>query len=491
MFTQEWRDHWGLRTDPFACEDADKDFILAEIDSSAVHSGFDRIYGDPRMPAPGIVFGEKGSGKSGLRLMMRRRLDEYNESPARDGDKAFVIEYVDFNPYLQHSRGEAKKAAHVLKNWKVTDHLDCLLALGTTRLVDLCLDGDAKHKSLSRKQKVNVLLLASLYYESKRRTATEAIGGLRRALRIFDGRAAMRGLGITLFTLAGVMLAFLPHFAEVDLGDPRAWYAGGAFLVLATWAGHALARFGRRRRARRAVRSLRVLRRDAEPLAKVLASLPTREHAEFPLPEPGLEEVRYEHLERLFDLTETFGFKSWYVLMDRVDEPSLISGDAALMGTFIETLLDIKLLQHPGLALKLFLPIELERLYRNASPEDLKSMRLDKSNMIPELKWSGQELYEIANKRLRASLESRSSVESLADLFEDGFDLDHLRSTLGSLGTPRYSFGFLSAVMLDHLKELPGDLSADDDAWRIPRARFDVERAAWIDRSGLLRRTMN
>ncbi|MFT7663583.1 MAG: hypothetical protein ACI87A_001810, partial [Planctomycetota bacterium] len=126
-----------------------------------------------------------------------------------------------------------------------------------------------------------------------------------------------------------------------------------------------------------------------------------------------------------------------------------------------------------------------------ASPTDLKSMRLDKSNLIPELKWGGQELYEIANKRLQACLRSGSSLKSLSGLFKDELDLDYLRGTLQVLGTPRYCFGFLSAVIMAHVKELPCDLDKDDERWRIPRSRFDVERAAWIDRTGLLRRTMN
>lgn len=490
MFTQEWRDHWALRGDPFACEDADKDFVLAEIDSTAVHSGFDRIYGDPRMPAPGIVFGEKGSGKSGLRLMMARRLAEHNAN--RDEGRIFVVEYIDFNSYLERFRARgSQEPADVLAEWSVSDHLDCLLSLATTKLVDLALDEKASHQKLTRKQRVEMLLLAALYHDSKRRTTGETLARLRRSLRLFDGRTIGRTLLLLALTLAGVALALLPHLLDANLGDRRVWYGAGALLIAGTWIWNALGKLGSHRRAKRAAQSIRVLRRDPAPLAKLLRSLPGREHAEFPLPEGHREEPRYGHLDRMFDLTEAFGYGGWYVLMDRVDEPSLFSGDAASMASFIESLLDIKLLQHPGLALKLFLPIELETIYRSASPDELKSMRLDKSNLIPELKWSGQELYEIANKRLRACLESRSPVESLADLVEEDFDLDHLRATLGILGTPRYCFGFLSAVVLDHLKELPSDLGPDDPAWRIPRARFDVERAAWIDRSGILRRTMN
>ena len=97
------------------------------------------------------------------------------------------------------------------------------------------------------------------------------------------------------------------------------------------------------------------------------------------------------------DLLETQGYRGLYVLMDRVDEPSLLSVSEELMRQFVERLLDIKLLQYPRLGLKLFLPIEMDTIHRNAAPEQLKHMRLDKSNLIEQLKWSGQELYEIAS----------------------------------------------------------------------------------------------
>ena len=489
MFTQEWRQYWGLVSDPFACEDADKDYVLAEIDAAAVHSGFDRIYGDPRLPAPGIVFGEKGSGKSGLRLMMSRRLAEHNaENPDA---RVFAIEYIDFNPFLERFRGgSSKSASAILERWTVADHLDSLLSLATSRLVDGALAKEERAK-LTKKQRTGLLVLTSLYYESKDRTAAEAVAGLRSVLHAYDGRKLGRWFVLLLLTLASVALAILPHVLEADLGAATTWYAGGAALLAVTWIANLVLGWRISRRAKRAATSVRVLARDAEPLGSVITSLSPSQRDEYPLPDGSREEARYELLQRLMNVTEAFGYHGWYVLMDRIDEPSLLSGDGALMGAFVEKLLDIKLLQYSGLALKLFLPIELESIYRTASAEDLKSMRLDKSNLIPELKWGGQELLEIANKRLAACVEEGSRATSVVDFFEDDFDLDYLRGTLHVLGTPRYCFGFLSAVVLDHVKDLPSDLAADSSEWKITRARFDIERAAWIDRTGLLRRTMN
>ncbi len=490
MFTNEWQNYWGLERDPFACEDADKDFVLTELDAGSVHSGFDRIYGDPRMPAPGIVFGEKGSGKSGLRLMMKRRLEEHNASSP--DAKVFILEYIDFNGYLEHFRGQSSSSDEKLLNaWSLTDHIDSLLSLGTTQLVDGCLDGSEKHEKLTPKQKLNLLLLTSLYYDSGNQTATHTGRRLARTLRFFNTRKLGSAFSLTLLTLVGLALFAVPHLSDAELGPTNYWYIGGALVLGLTWIRHRAASFLNLRRAKRAAESVRVLAREAAPIAEVLAAIPARERSEYSLPQSNREEGRYELLQRLFDLTEVFGYHGWCVLLDRVDEPSLLSGDSKLMSKFIEKLLDIKLLQYPGLALKLFLPIELESLYRTATPEDLKRMRLDKSNLIAELKWGGQELFEIASKRLRVCLRHGSQLKTLSGLFEEDFDFDYLRSTLQVLGTPRYCFGFLSSVVIEHVKDLPSDLPKDDPAWRIPRTRFDVERAAWIDRTGLLRRTMN
>ena len=175
MFAQKWRQHWGLSEDPFGCEDADKDIILTEVDASAVHSSFDRIYGNPKAPAPGIIFGEKGSGKSALRLMMSRRITQYNE--AHPDEKTFLIEYIDFNTYIEQFRQrtgirrQSQQAVRdVIDRWKIADHLDCILSLGVTKLVDEQLAQKKKPRNVSRKPIIDLLLFTSLYYNSDRLT---------------------------------------------------------------------------------------------------------------------------------------------------------------------------------------------------------------------------------------------------------------------------------------------------------------------------------
>jgi len=502
MFTEKWRQYWGLQEDPFACEDADKDPVLAQIDASAVHSGFDKVFGNPRMPAPGIVFGEKGSGKSGLRRMMRRRAEAHNE--AHPDARVFFVEYIDFDYFIEQckhaevgSREDEKAGDRVVASWTITDHLDAMLSLAVTKLVDSVLADKARARRLPRKQKIDLLMLSALYYRSRERTTEEATRRLSHSVHQSFVREGGIFFGCILLTVLWGMLGAAPHLLpQIDPtlevpGVPIRWYGAGLCLTVITWTWWALARQLIAHRAKRAVRAPRVLSRDPRGLSRVLGSLPRKERKEYQLPAGADPSSRYELLTRFTGLLESLGYAGAYIVMDRVDEPSLLSRSEDRMRDFVQRILDIKLLQFPGIALKLFLPIEMEGLYRNASTEDLKRMRLDKSNLIGELKWTGQELYEIANQRMLACSEGSGRAKSLADLFDPEFDFQYLKGTLAVLGTPRYAFGFLSALMLEYVRELPGELPDGDPAWGIPRSHFDIVRAGWIDRAGILRRSLN
>ena len=44
------------------------------------------------------------------------------------------------------------------------------------------------------------------------------------------------------------------------------------------------------------------------------------------------------------------------MLVDRVDEPHLVSGEAAAMHKLMRSIFDLKFLKHPGFGVKLLLP---------------------------------------------------------------------------------------------------------------------------------------
>ncbi|MCB9898866.1 MAG: hypothetical protein H6825_12750 [Planctomycetes bacterium] len=506
MFTQTWRTHWGLAGDPFACEDADKDLVLSQIALGAVHSGFDRVFGDPRSPSPGIVFGEKGSGKSGLRLMMKRRLAEHDA--AHPDARVFTVEYIDLNPFIEQvhktvarkERGKAAVAA-VVGRWEIADHLDAILSLGVTQLVDGILAGGERALDLSPKQKLDLLLLTGTYYRATRRTVGDALGGLRQKL---GGSIPGQGGGLAFrrwtATIVGAALLLAPQLVDtIDalgrvsaLRDHADFVTGlGAALLVGPWLLHLVRSRLAAKHAAHVARSVRVLPDDPAPLAHVLTGLSRELRGEFALPDGTAEAPRYAMLQRFLDLLGAYGYTGLYVLVDRVDEPTLLSDSPEGMREFVARMLDIKLLQLPRLALKLFLPIEMESLWHSASPEQLRRMRLDKSNLVPELKWTGRELYEIANQRLHASVAADSPARELSDLFAPDLPLDEVLETLSTLATPRYAFGFLSEVFVQYVKDLPDALPDGDPRWRLPRSHFEVVRAGWIDRTGFLRRTLN
>lgn len=495
MFIESWRKHWGLTQDPFSCEDADKDVILSRMHSEAVHSVFDRLYGDPTSPAPGIVFGEKGSGKSGLRLTMRRKLAAAREA----GTRVLCSEYMDFDGYLERFRRSvgakpepAAVGRAVRENWTLSDHLDAMLSCGVTGLVDELLESDEACSQLSSKQKADLLLLIAFHYDSHQHTTVDAVRRLRTRLRVGSARSGMTTFLRVLLSFAGMAALLLPFFAPSmdlpDLGPDMAWHIGGAVLLVGVWL-QALYSKAVLASAARSVKNIRVLGRDPKVVADVLRVLDPATRKEFTLPQGTDEATRYDHVGRFTSILQTLGYSSWYVLFDRIDEPSALNADAEGAHRFVETILDHKLLQVPGLALKLFLPIELDGIYRNASPEELKRMRLDKSNLVPTLNWTGQELIEIATQRLSA-VAGGNSV-SFADFFADDLDIGYVRETLQTLGTPRYSLGFLTAVFLEYARNLPGDLDEGAPEWRVPRSHFDVVRASWIEQANLLRRKLN
>ncbi len=498
MFARTWRKHWGLVEDPFAYEDADKDPILGRVEADAVHSAFDRVFGSVVAPGPGIVFGEKGSGKSGLRLAIRRRLGEDS------GGKIFCVDYTEFDHYLDNLRialrlpaGREKTAAEVAERVRLSDHLDAILSLGVTALVQAILDHKVDGRSLSEKQKIQIQALCALYHDARSRTASEALHGLRTALHVRPVRPAMLSFARICASIVAVALLVTPSILrllereDVLVGPPKLWWGAGALLLVGTWTWTLVSTSLLRRRASRALRAVRVLARDPLPLVSVLESLRPTVRKELVLPIASDEASRYELLAGFLQLVQALGWSSFYVLVDRVDESTLLGGKEDWIRQFVSRLLDHRLLQFPGLALKLFLPVELAPVYLGASPDELKRMRLDKSNTVQDLRWTGQELYEIANKRLRAVRSGEGPGGELRDYFRPEVDEPLLRDTLSELGTPRYAFGFFSELFAEWIRNLPDELPAEGPEWRIPRTHFEIVRASWTSRARVLRRALN
>ena len=198
MRVQQLLEHHGVSVNPFAEEDAQSDPVFKErCRDAAYHPSWDKVYGDPADPGTSIVFGEKGSGKTAMRMQIAGRIADYNtQSP---NGRLFVIEYDNFNPFLDHfadrlSARKQRDPARVLAEFKLWDHMDAILSLGVTSLVDRLLgvsnpSGPAANnvnadrlRLLDHQQKRDLLLLTACYDNSTGESLLSRWGRLRRKL---------------------------------------------------------------------------------------------------------------------------------------------------------------------------------------------------------------------------------------------------------------------------------------------------------------------
>lgn len=476
-------EHHGIVENPFADEDARTDLIFkGHCIRRTYHPTWDKIYGNPAEPATAIVFGEKGSGKTALRLQMARHLADYNAD--HPGARVFVIQYDDFNPYLDRFRerfsGRRRRADRVLGQWELWDHMDAILSLGVTQLVDRILQvKQASHPaacdveplplaSLDRAQVRDVMLLAACYDQSTAETSETRWRRLRRALRFPTWRSQWDlalGIAVTVATFGLIAwqrkwewLSNLWPYVAVGAGwAPRLWR-------MAWWHWQ----------ARAIARNTRVLNQNVGLLRRILMRFPRRQILGQPLPAYRRTEDRYRLLAKLQEVLGSLGFVGIVVLVDRVDEPYLINGSPELMRAMLWPMLDNKFLKHPGLGLKLLLPIELAYYVDREDRDFHQRARLDKQNLVRSLEWTGKSLYDLAQARLEACAVDGASPQ-LTDLFEESVDQRRLIEAFGSLRVPRHLFKFLYRLMITHTN------AHTDDApvWRIARETFETVLALY------------
>lgn len=483
MKIQPFLEHHGIASNPFADEDAQSDLVFkGHCIKSAYHPTWEKIYGNPTEPATAIVFGEKGSGKTALRLQIVRHLTDHNaEKPEQ---RVFVIQYDDFNPYLDRFRerfhGRKRRPDHLLAQWKLWDHMDAILGLGVTQLVDRILRVEkARHPAavdseplpvdrLDAAQARDVLLLAACYDQSTEERGLGRWHALRKALRLPVWQQKW-DLALGVLVAAGALGAVV-------------WFQGWEWLlvwwfwliVVAGWLPWAWRTAKSCWRAWRVKRNTWVINHETKRLRRILSSLGDRRTVGQPLPMIRRTDDRYEMLAKLQNVLETLGFGGIIVLVDRVDEPYLINGSPELMRALVWPMLDNKLLKHPGLGFKLLLPIELSYFIDREDRDFHQRARLDKQNMIRSLEWSGQSLLDVANSRLKAvATEGRTPV--VTDLFDDSIDRQRLIERIRPLRVPRHLFRFLYRVIVEHTNAHP----EEEPAWEISAATFESVLATY------------
>lgn len=464
MKLQQFLEHHGIARNPFAEEDAQTDPVFKEhCIASTYHPTWDKIYGDPTEPSTSIVFGEKGAGKTAMRLQIARHLERYNrDHPDR---QVFVVHYDDFNPFLDRFRdrlssGRKKRADRVLKEWKLWDHMDAILALSVTGLVDRILEvrqpsafvdcelpPDVDER-LDRHQKRDLLLLSACYDQSTATSFKERWQRLRKKLG-FPIVMSFWDLGLGIVWTVG----FVALLIGMSVGGTGEWILKlwwlFAILLLGGWVPRLWRMFRCGNLARGVRRQMRITNHDARSLRQILMRIRWVDLVSQPLPDKDRTDDRYELLMKLQGILQTLGFRGMIVLVDRLDEPHLINGSAELMKALLWPMLDNKFLKHPGMGLKIMAPIELTRFVEREDHDFYQRARLDKQNMVSSFEWSGEALYDVTNARLAACAQDGRSPK-LRDLIDPAVSDQRIIEALRSLRTPRHLFKFFYRLLVAH-----------------------------------------
>jgi hypothetical protein len=481
MKVQQFLDHHGIARNPFAEEDAQTDPVFKEhCIESTYHPTWDKVYGDPAEPSTSIIFGEKGSGKTAMRLQLARHLELYNQR--HPNQRLFVIHYDDFNPFLDRFRDRQAKrnrrADRVLAQYKLWDHMDAILALAVTGVVDRILDvrqpspavvcqiEPAAIDMLDRHQSRDLLLLAACYDQSTAETFKGRWHRLRRRLKFQTWPAHWQlALGWTwTVLLVAIVIAVVAYGGQAWL--PPWWVY--PIVLLAGWLPWLWKAWKTFWLARGVLARMRVGIRETNPLRQVLMHFTPAELSGQPLPNKDSTDDRYELWLKLQGILQTLGHSGIIVLVDRVDEPHLINGSAELMKALLWPMLDNKFLKHPGVGIKLMLPIELTRFIEREDRDFYQRARLDKQNMVPSFEWTGEALYDVATARLNACAKP-GAHPALPDLFDPAVTQSRMIDSFRSLRVPRRLFKFLYTLIASHCNAH----TDQNPSWKISPTLFE------------------
>lgn len=487
MKIQQLLEHYGIRINPFSQEDAQSDHIFQQHCAETLyHPAWDKVLGDCSNPSTSIVFGEKGSGKTAIRLQLINSLREHNRKSPED--RAFIISYDDLNPFLDtfrdRLRGRKRNPDHALQEWRLWDHMDALLTLSTRRLCNVIADQHAKDPDidfkqlieLPRQRKRDLLMLAAFYDQSSDQSHWRRWTRIRKNIGFLNVTAHWRfaaGIAVTLIT---VLVAFrnLSRDGLATLEVLRSWWL---YLVIAAgwfpWAKRYIEVWWR---ARQIAKQVRILEHGTTALRKILSSIPAQELDGQPMPSRDRSDDRYELLSKLQRILKPLGFTSIVVLVDRVDEPHLINGSAQRMRDFLWSMFDNKFLKHPGIGFKMLLPKDVVYFLNREEREFYERSRLDKQNLIKSLEWTGESLFDMATNRIRACLiEGADKSITIAALFADDVSADDLISRFARLRVPRHLFRFLYRLLTEHCNRA----TEDNPSWKISRSTLETTMEAY------------
>lgn len=519
MTLNDFLTHWSITENPFRGEEARDDSVFARmsapssglgvaispsgvpsvartVPTGAFHSDFDKIMGDLGRPSTSIVFGEKGSGKTAIRLQITTRVAHHNiEQPAA---KVLLVAFDDLNAFLGRfsERVGGKTALESFQTIRLVDHMDAILLSIVPRLVDAILGatgplndafdlGSEPKRAIRRLDgfaRRDLLLLQAIY--DRPDNADQRTPHLRRRLNLWMPAPIILGTAVLWLVPVVLIALFLWGWQS-----PAAWIKDATWPLMA-WAGLAALyvifalkfavwdRMSRQLLAKKIRRRIRVTARTPQSYASSLRQVDRSSADAASLPISESDEPRYAMFARLRRTLGFFGYSGMLVLLDRVDEPTLVSGDPDRMRAIVWPLLNNKFLQQEGVGVKMLLPVELRHALFKESSAFFQDARLDKQNLIERLNWTGPMLYDLCDARLQACRAGGAPPMSLLDMFAEDVTRQDLVDALDQMHQPRDAFKFLYHCMTEHTS----GVTRDQNAWRIPRLVLEHIRKQESDR---------
>ncbi|MHB8486650.1 MAG: P-loop ATPase, Sll1717 family [Candidatus Acidiferrales bacterium] len=159
---------------------------------------------------------------------------------------------------------------------------------------------------------------------------------------------------------------------------------------------------------------------------------------------PDMDAPAKIHLEVVLNLVKSIGFKSVYVLIDKVDETSDTSNNAEASFLLVKPLLrDLQLLQLPGIGFKFFLWDKIQPFHSEyARPDRLQQF---------ELSWRKDDMDTMLSKRLQAF--SSGKVTNLSQLLTASLAKPlQLLVVLFASGSPRDMIRICQAILSEQLQ---------------------------------------
>ena len=147
MKIQQFLEHHGIAGNPFADEDAQTDLVFkGACIRNTFHPAWDKIYGDPSRAGHVGGVRREGLGQDGLAAANRPPSDRLQRRPSRtsrSSSSPTTISIRSWTAFATAFPAGGGGSSGCSTHWRLWDHIDAILALAMTQLVDRALDVQA------------------------------------------------------------------------------------------------------------------------------------------------------------------------------------------------------------------------------------------------------------------------------------------------------------------------------------------------------------